>query len=231
MHTTFTSQATAPQFTSTSTPISTMSSLKSMLKRYKAAPRNEESSKGPPEPTLTPKQQYLRNLWQENTTNPPPGASASASLLSPELPFPSVLASPQGLGLLFIIIDDLPHEWIWRCYIQLSQAQQQQRQQTHTPTEEHNPSIRVWIHAKFPDRVQRYTPLSIIYHLFYFYFYFHLCVFTFPSINYLINIRISLCVQSLGALALGELLSLRGVGLHRPHEDHGAAVTDGQLEK
>ena len=43
------------------------------------------------------------------------------------------------LGLLFIIIDKLPYEALWRLWLEQAGALQ--------------PKVRIWIHAKFPDRV------------------------------------------------------------------------------
>lgn len=45
-----------------------------------------------------------------------------------------------GLGLLFIVIDDLPHELIWRKWLELA-------------SEKSRSKVQIWIHAKYPDRV------------------------------------------------------------------------------
>jgi len=127
-----------------------MSLMKSLLKKYKAAPRNDESSIIPTVPVLTPKQQYLLNLWKENNANTSPHSSSEEEAMS-LLP---ACVSKNGLGLLFIIIDALPFEWVWRSFIQLYETQQKLHRQSSSSPSNEFPSIRVWIHAKYPSRVK-----------------------------------------------------------------------------
>eukprot|EP01041_Mallomonas_annulata_P006685 gene6685-13543_t len=49
-------------------------------------------------------------------------------------------ASFSGLGLLFIIIDDFPHELIWRSWLKCG-------------AEVGIPPVRIWVHAKYPEKV------------------------------------------------------------------------------
>jgi hypothetical protein len=49
------------------------------------------------------------------------------------------LSDFQSLGLLFIIIDDLPHELIWRAWLMTSTS---------------STSIKIFIHAKFPEKIR-----------------------------------------------------------------------------
>lgn len=128
-----------------------MSFLKNLLKRYKAAPRNDATNLAPLQPTLNPKQQYLHNLWQENTTD---AVQSQKSI--------SVSTSASGLGLLFIIIDDLPHEFIWRAYIELHNAQLNKETGSSDKRTLKNNPLRIWIHAKYPQRVRRYLHSALI---------------------------------------------------------------------
>jgi hypothetical protein len=47
------------------------------------------------------------------------------------------------IGILLIIIDDLPHEAIWRLWAKYAQA----------PVSQQQIKVSFWIHAKFPDRI------------------------------------------------------------------------------
>lgn len=59
----------------------------------------------------------------------------------------------KGIGLLFIIIDDLPHEAIWRLWIEEgSKKLRDQWAQDHPDCTV--PHVRVWVHAKHPERVR-----------------------------------------------------------------------------
>jgi hypothetical protein len=74
-----------------------------------------------------------------------------------------------GLGILIIIIDELPHEPIWRLWLEHGITEQSATKQntsssdavssagcTKTPLSADYSSlpVRIWIHAKFPDRVR-----------------------------------------------------------------------------
>jgi hypothetical protein len=60
-----------------------------------------------------------------------------------------LIGKEGGLGILLIIIDDLPHEPVWRILVE-------QYERSNIKDNENNiikKDIRFWIHAKYPDRV------------------------------------------------------------------------------
>lgn len=52
----------------------------------------------------------------------------------------------KKIGLLFIIIDDLPHELIWRLWLNLNN--------NNTNNNENNNKFEIFIHAKYPEKIQ-----------------------------------------------------------------------------
>ena len=124
-------------------------SLKNMLKKYKAVPRNEPPPPPAPEP-VNKKLCYLQELHESYVSKHKEYVSSTSSTMS-TAPVPP--QSSRGLGLLFIIIDDLPHEYIWRTFIRMHEEQQRRSNSCDI-----NP-IRVWIHAKYPQHVNRYESL------------------------------------------------------------------------
>jgi hypothetical protein len=66
------------------------------------------------------------NIWRENLSR------SKRDLVAPSF---------ETLALLFIIIDDLPHELIWRIWLHQTKSREKK-------------TIRIFIHAKYPDRIR-----------------------------------------------------------------------------
>ena len=75
----------------------------------------------------------IQTLLQRNRASAP-----TPTATEPSTPF-------GGLGILIIIVDALPHEALWRLWLE---------QYTAKNASADPPPVRIWVHAKFPDRVR-----------------------------------------------------------------------------
>lgn len=55
----------------------------------------------------------------------------------------------RTLGLLFIIIDEFPNEVLWRVWLEVGGVMSDA-----LDTDSNAPAVRVWFHAKYPERVK-----------------------------------------------------------------------------
>jgi hypothetical protein len=117
--------------------------LLSAYKKSSEAPARSAAENGRKQqnPILT----KLTEIWEESKT---------VSREEIEIPF-------GGLGVLIIIVDDLPHEALWRLWLEhgINDLKSSHRNSTTKSTEqidvnEANLPVRIWIHAKFPDRIR-----------------------------------------------------------------------------
>ena len=114
-----------------------MSSLSTLLASYKSLNRGKveepESSSSKPQ-YFHPLYNTLNDLYKSNSTTTTAVSGATA-----EQPYSS------GLGILLIIIDDLPLEAFWRLWIETYNA---------VAASAGRGEVRVWVHAKHPNNVK-----------------------------------------------------------------------------
>lgn len=123
-----------------------MSKFGDYLKNYKQGKhiQQEKTSKAqlaPPAPSYSPlwsQIQAYNQLKTDASTKPTTSECIDDSNRSENLHDTS---QPQrSLGILFIIIDELPNELLWRLWLSENSSDIS--------------NIRVWIHAKYPERVR-----------------------------------------------------------------------------
>jgi hypothetical protein len=112
--------------------------MKSLLEKYQKI--SSKDSQETPNSTFTPTINQISQfystfdrIWNENQQNSIDSRQSQSSRSENQSSF-------QSFGLLFIIIDDLPHELIWRAWLKSSHS-------SFTP-------IQIFIHAKFPERIR-----------------------------------------------------------------------------
>lgn len=82
----------------------------------------------------------LKEIWKNNNSNE--NDRFDTNLISS-----NIGRYKNGLGILLIIIDELPHEAIWRVWLECGYH-------SYELLKKGIPSVKFWIHAKFPERVR-----------------------------------------------------------------------------
>ena len=111
-----------------------VSRMKGLLQKYQKIHSKDPQETTTSTPTPVPNQTTSYYSTYERIRN----ESIDSNIATPlsEIPLPP---SFESLGLLFIIIDDLPHELIWRAWLMTSKS---------------SASIKIFIHAKFPEKIR-----------------------------------------------------------------------------
>lgn len=121
-----------------------MSKFGDYLKNYKQGKhiQQEKASTAhlaPPTPSYSPLWSQIQEYNQLKTdANSKPTTSENDSIRSENLQDTS--RPERSLGILFIIIDEMPNELLWRLWLSENSSDVS--------------NMRVWIHAKYPERVK-----------------------------------------------------------------------------